>query len=38
LAVAQKLVTQFPQTDWGARGQRLLYYVEQGIPTYGNGD
>ena len=37
-AYAQKLVTQFPQTDWGTRGQRLLYYVQQGIPTYGNAD
>jgi outer membrane protein assembly factor BamD (BamD/ComL family) len=37
-AYAQKLVTQFPQTDWGERGQRLLYYVQQGIPTYGNAD
>jgi len=37
-AYAQKLVSQFPQTDWGARGQRLLYYVQQGIPTYGNAD
>jgi hypothetical protein len=37
-AYAQKLVTQFPQTDWGVRGQRLLYYIQQGIPTYGNAD
>jgi outer membrane protein assembly factor BamD (BamD/ComL family) len=38
ITYAQKLLTQFPQTDWGARGQRLLYYVQQGIPTYGNAD
>ncbi len=38
LAAAQKVATQYPQTDWGARGQRLLYLVQQGIPTYGNGD
>ncbi len=38
ITYAQKLVTQFPQTDWGERGQRLLYYVQQGIPTYGNAD
>jgi outer membrane protein assembly factor BamD (BamD/ComL family) len=37
-AMAQKLVTQFPQTDWGNRAQRLLYYLAQGLPTYGNAD
>jgi len=36
LAAAQKLTSQFPQGDWGARGQTLLYLIEQGIPTYGN--
>ena len=35
-ALAQKIASQFPQTDWGARAQRLLYLVQQGIPTYGN--
>jgi outer membrane protein assembly factor BamD (BamD/ComL family) len=38
VAAAQKVATQFPQTDWGVRCQRLLYYIEQGIPTYGNAD
>jgi SH3 domain-containing protein len=38
LALAQKVATQFPQTDWGARAQRLAYFIEHGIPTYGNGD
>jgi outer membrane protein assembly factor BamD (BamD/ComL family) len=36
--MAQKLATQFPQTGWGARGQRLLYYIENSVPTYGNAD
>jgi outer membrane protein assembly factor BamD (BamD/ComL family) len=36
MASAQKLVSQFPQTDWSARGQRLLYYIEHGIPSFGN--
>jgi outer membrane protein assembly factor BamD (BamD/ComL family) len=36
VALAQKIATQYPQSDWGARGQRLLYLLEQGIPTYGN--
>ncbi|MEY2413609.1 MAG: hypothetical protein QOD84_2215 [Acidobacteriaceae bacterium] len=33
----QKLISQFPQSGWAARAQRLLYYMEQNIPTYGNG-
>jgi outer membrane protein assembly factor BamD (BamD/ComL family) len=36
IALAQKAVTQAPQSDWGARAQRLLFMIEQGIPTYGN--
>lgn len=36
MALAQKVVTQYPQSDWGARAQRLLYLVQQGVPTYGN--
>jgi len=37
LALAQKAVTQFPQSGWGARAQRLLFMIDQNIPTYGNG-
>jgi outer membrane protein assembly factor BamD (BamD/ComL family) len=37
IALAQKVATQFPQSDWGARAQRLLFMIEQKIPTYGNG-
>jgi hypothetical protein len=37
IALAQKAVTQAPQSDWGARAQRLLYLIEQKTPTYGNG-
>jgi len=37
IALAQKVATQFSQSDWGARAQRLLYMIEQGTPTYGNG-
>ena len=36
MALAQKAVTQAPQSDWGTRAQRLLFMIEQGIPTYGN--
>lgn len=38
LADAQKAVSQGGQSDWGPRAQRLLYMVQTGIPTYGNGD
>jgi len=37
IGLAQKAVTQAPQSDWGARAQRLLFMIEQKIPTYGNG-
>ncbi len=36
MALAQKVATQYPQTDWAARAQRLLFLMQQGIPTYGN--
>ena len=36
IATAQKVITQSPQTDWGARAQRLLYLIQQNIPTFGN--
>src|SRR5271167_193647 len=37
IALAQKAVTQGPQSDWGTRAQLLLFMIEQNIPTYGNG-
>jgi len=36
ITLAQRVATQFPQSDWGARAQRLLYLIQQGVPTYGN--
>jgi outer membrane protein assembly factor BamD (BamD/ComL family) len=36
LRLAQKLISQYPQSDWSLRGQRLIFYIQQGIPTYGN--
>jgi len=36
IALAQKVASQFPQSDWGARAQLLLYLLQQGVPTYGN--
>jgi outer membrane protein assembly factor BamD (BamD/ComL family) len=36
LALAQKVVSQYGQSDWALRAQRLIFYIQQGIPTYGN--
>lgn len=36
IAVAQRVLSQYSQSDWGVRAQRLLYLLQQGIPTYGN--
>jgi outer membrane protein assembly factor BamD (BamD/ComL family) len=36
LALAQKVVSQYGQSDWALRIQRLIFYIQQGIPTYGN--
>ncbi len=36
IGLAQQLVSQYPQSDWSARGQMLLYLLQQGVPTYGN--
>lgn len=35
--LAQKVSSQFSQSDWGTRARRLLYSIQQGVPTYGNG-
>lgn len=37
IAVAQKVTTQYAQSDWNPRARRLLYLLEQNIPTYGVG-
>jgi hypothetical protein len=36
IADAEKAIAQAGQSDWGPRAKRLLYMVQQGIPTYGN--
>jgi outer membrane protein assembly factor BamD (BamD/ComL family) len=36
MALAQKIVSQYGQSDWALRAQRLIFYIQQGIPTYGN--
>jgi outer membrane protein assembly factor BamD (BamD/ComL family) len=34
-ALAQRIISNFPQSDWADRAQSLLYKLDQGIPTYG---
>jgi hypothetical protein len=36
LGLAQKIVSQYGSSDWALRAQRLIFYIQQGIPTYGN--
>ena len=36
LALAQRVVSQYGQSDWAYRAQRLSFYIQQGIATYGN--
>jgi hypothetical protein len=36
LALAQKILSQYGQSDWALRAQRLIFYIQQGIPTYGS--
>jgi hypothetical protein len=38
LASAQKVVTQYSQSDWALRARRLIFYIQQGVPTYGNAE
>jgi hypothetical protein len=36
LGLAQKIVSQYSQTDWSLRAQKLIFFVQQGIATWGN--
>jgi hypothetical protein len=36
LALAQKIVSDYGTSDWALRAQRLVFYIQQGVPTYGN--
>jgi outer membrane protein assembly factor BamD (BamD/ComL family) len=36
IALAQQLISQYAPSDWAARGQTLLFLVQQGVATYGN--
>ena len=36
LDLAQRIVSQYAQTDWANRAQALIFYVHNDVPTYGN--
>ncbi|MGH9497144.1 MAG: hypothetical protein ACRD3B_19265 [Candidatus Sulfotelmatobacter sp.] len=36
LDFAQRIVSQYAQSDWALRAQTLIFYVQQGVPTWGN--
>jgi outer membrane protein assembly factor BamD (BamD/ComL family) len=36
IVLVQKIASQYPQSDYAARAQRLMYLLQQGVPTYGN--
>jgi outer membrane protein assembly factor BamD (BamD/ComL family) len=36
ISLAQKIVSQYSQSDWMYRAERLIFYMQQGIATYGN--
>jgi len=36
ISLTQQLISQYPQSDWSTRGQTLLFFLQQGVPTYGN--
>src|SRR5271165_545935 len=36
LELTQKIVSQYGQSDWSLRAQSLMFYIQQGVPTFGN--
>jgi len=36
LELAEKVASQYSQSEWALRAKTLIYYVQQGVPTYGN--
>ena len=36
LSLAQRIVSQYAQSDWALRAQTLIFYVQQSVPTWGN--
>jgi Bacterial SH3 domain len=38
LSLAQKIVGDYAQSDWSLRAQKLIFYIQNGVPTYGNSE
>jgi hypothetical protein len=36
LELTQRIVSQYSQSDWSLRAQSLMFYIQQGVPTFGN--
>lgn len=36
LELAQRILGQYSQSQWALRAQALVYYIQQGVATYGN--
>lgn len=36
ISLAQKILSDYGQTDWAYRAERLIFYMQQDIPTYGS--
>jgi hypothetical protein len=36
LALAQKIVSDYAQSDWATRAQTLIFYIQNNVPTFGN--
>jgi hypothetical protein len=36
LELAQRIVSQYLQSEWALRAKTLIFYIQQGVPTYGN--
>jgi hypothetical protein len=36
LGLAQQLLSQYGQSDWANRAQTLIFFVQNGVATYGN--
>jgi hypothetical protein len=36
LELAQKIVSDYGQSDWALRAHDLIFYIQQSVPTYGN--
>jgi hypothetical protein len=36
MSLAQKIISDYGQSDWSQRAQRLIFYMQNGVPTFGN--